>query len=71
MTKFLNVIQATLKANYKKPAYWAQIIGSVLIIGLAVATVFFGRYRQHDQDQVEHVSFYGTNGRGSLGRSSS
>nr|WP_241674258.1 phage holin family protein [Lactiplantibacillus plantarum] len=42
MTKFLNVIQATLKANYKKPAYWAQIIGSVLIIGLAVATVFFG-----------------------------
>ncbi|MCT4460738.1 holin, partial [Lactiplantibacillus plantarum] len=22
MTKFLNVIQATLKANYKKPAYW-------------------------------------------------
>ncbi|GFE99875.1 holin [Lactiplantibacillus plantarum] len=42
MTKFLNVIQATLKANYKKPAYWAQIIGSVLIIGLAIATVFFG-----------------------------
>ncbi|QRG95906.1 holin [Lactiplantibacillus plantarum] len=42
MTKFLNVIQATLKSNYKKPAYWAQIIGSVLIIGLAIATVFFG-----------------------------
>ena len=25
MTKFLNVIQATLKANYKKPAYWARV----------------------------------------------
>ena len=33
---------ATFKANCKKPAYWAQIVGSVLIIGLAVATVFFG-----------------------------
>ncbi|KLD41140.1 hypothetical protein [Lactiplantibacillus plantarum] len=42
MTKFLNVIQATFKANYKKPAYWAQVVGSVLIIGLAVATVFLG-----------------------------
>ncbi|WP_455386465.1 holin [Lactiplantibacillus pentosus] len=35
-------ITATFKANYKKPTYWAQIIGSVLIIGLAVSTVFFG-----------------------------
>lgn len=42
MTKFLNLIKATLKANYKKPAYWAQIIGSVVIIGLSVATIFFG-----------------------------
>ncbi|MCT3283711.1 holin [Lactiplantibacillus pentosus] len=42
VTKFFQTIAATFKANYKKPAYWAQIIGSVLIIGLAVATVFFG-----------------------------
>ncbi|KRO28476.1 holin [Lactiplantibacillus fabifermentans] len=42
MKNFLATITATFKANYKKPAYWAQIIGSVLVIGLAVVTVFFG-----------------------------
>lgn len=39
---FFKILTATFKANYKKPAYWAQIIGSVLIISLAIATVFFG-----------------------------
>ncbi|MBU7449484.1 MULTISPECIES: holin [Lactiplantibacillus] len=41
VTKFFQTIAATFKANYTKASYWAQIIGSVLVIGLAVATVFF------------------------------
>lgn len=41
VTEFFETIVATFKANYTKASYWAQIIGSVLVIGLAVATVFF------------------------------
>ena len=41
VTRFFQTIAATFKANYTKASYWAQIIGSVLVIGLAVATVFF------------------------------
>lgn len=41
VTQFFQTIAATFKANYTKASYWAQIIGSVLVIGLAIATVFF------------------------------
>ncbi|MCH8632311.1 holin [Lactiplantibacillus plantarum] len=41
VTKFFQTIAATFKANYTKASYWAQIIGSVLVIGMAIATVFF------------------------------
>lgn len=40
VTKFFQTIAATFKANYTKASYWAQIIGSVLVIGLAFATFF-------------------------------
>lgn len=32
----------TFEVNKNKPSYWLQIIGSVLIIGLAVGSAFFG-----------------------------
>ncbi|MCJ8184822.1 holin [Lactiplantibacillus pentosus] len=41
VTEFFETIAATFKANYNKSSYWAQIIGSVLVIGMAIATVFF------------------------------
>lgn len=32
----------TFEVNKTKPSYWLQIIGSLLIIGLAVSSAFFG-----------------------------
>lgn len=32
----------TFQANKNKPSYWLQVIGSILIIGLAVGSAFFG-----------------------------
>lgn len=41
MKKNLEKIAATFKSNHNKAAYWAQLVGSVLIVGLAIGTVFF------------------------------
>lgn len=39
---FVSQFVKTFETNKTKPSYWLQIIGSVLIIGLAVGSAFFG-----------------------------
>lgn len=39
---FIAQFVKTFEVNKNKPSYWLQIIGSVLIIGLAVGSAFFG-----------------------------
>ncbi|ANO57953.1 hypothetical protein LVP1_g024 [Lactobacillus phage P1] len=39
---FISQFVKTFETNKTKPSYWLQIIGSVLIIGLAVGSAFFG-----------------------------
>ncbi len=39
---FIAQFVKTFEANKNKPSYWLQIIGSLLIIGLAVGSAFFG-----------------------------
>jgi len=40
--KFVAQLVKTFEVNKTKPSYWLQIVGSVLIIGLAVGSAFFG-----------------------------
>lgn len=39
---FVTKLVKTFEANKTKPSYWLQIIDSILIIGLAVGSAFFG-----------------------------
>lgn len=39
---FIAQFVKTFEANKAKPSYWLQIVGSVLIIGLAIGSAFFG-----------------------------
>ncbi|AFU63109.1 hypothetical protein 8014-B2_0042 [Lactobacillus phage ATCC 8014-B2] len=39
---FIAQFVKTFEANKTKPSYWLQIIGSILIIGLAIGSAFFG-----------------------------
>jgi len=39
---FIAQFVKTFEVNKNKPSYWLQIIGSILIIGLAVGSAFFG-----------------------------
>lgn len=39
---FISQFVKTFEANKTKPSYWLQVIGSILIIGLAVGSAFFG-----------------------------
>lgn len=41
-SNFIAQFVKTFEANKDKPSYWLQVIGSVLIIGLAVGSAFFG-----------------------------
>lgn len=40
--KFVAQLVKTFEVNKTKPSYWLQIVGSVLIIGLAIGSAFFG-----------------------------
>lgn len=42
MKNIWTTIIETFRANKNKPAYWSQIIGSILVVGFVIGNLFFG-----------------------------